>query len=171
MSTLTVNGTLSSPTNTTLNISTSTNQTLGTTYSGTFEYQSRHWYLSTSSSDPQDSSFTSGTTLSASTATLTNTSGGNLSTGHSSARFNGGSTADTYYVWVRLTLQTQDQSGKGGPPAKTYKRYGKWIITTSDPTTTPIVGSVSSNDSATTASTNSSLRSASVTTTVTLSSS
>ena len=171
MSTLNVNGTLANPTNTTLNISTSTNQTLGTTYSGTFEYDSRHWYLSTSSSDPADSSFTSGTTLSASTATLTNTSGGNLSTGQSSARFNGGSTADTYYVWVRLTLQTSDQSGKGGAPAQTYKRYGKWSITTSDPTTTPIVGSVSSNDGAVAASTDSSLRSASVTTTVTLSSS
>jgi len=171
MSTLNVNGTLASPTNTTLNISTSTNQTLGTTYSGTYEYESRHWYLSTSNSAPTDSSFTSGTTLSASTATLTNTSGGNLSTTHTSARFNGGSTADTYYVWVRLTLETQDQSGKGGPPSQTTKRYGKWSITTSDPTTTPIVSSVSSNDSATTASTNSSLRSASVTTTVTLSSS
>ena len=171
MSTLTVNGTLSSPTNTTLNISTSTNQTLGTNYSGTFQSDSRHWYLSTSGSAPADSSFTSGTTLSASTATLTNTSGGNLSTTQSSARFNGGSTADTYYVWVRLTLMTEDQSGKGGQPAQTYKRYGKWVITTSDPTTTPIIGSVSSNEGATAAAGDASLRSASVTTTVTLSSS
>lgn len=175
MSTLNVSGSLSSPTNTTLNISTSTNQTLGTSYSGTFQSVTRHWYLSTSNSTPNDNNttddFTSGTTLSASTATLTNTSGGNLSSTQSSARFNGGSTADTYYIWVRLTLMTEDLSGKGGQPAQTYKRYGKWSITTSDPTTTPIIGSVSSNDSATAAAGNASLRSASVTTTVTLSSS
>ena len=61
--------------------------------------------------------------------------------------------------------------GGGGKSSQTFTYYARWAITTTDPVTTPVLSSVTSNDDHASARSTASLRSPNVTTTVNLSSS
>ena len=152
------------------NIATNTNTNCTTSvpsYSGTNADQVNYsWKLTTTSTTTNTGWSNSGQpTLSG--ATLTNTSGGNLSsTASSGVRFVDTS-AGTTYVWVKIFALYY--LTKFNQP--TFNYFGRFQINATDPTTTPIIGSVTTNASETAASGDASLRSATLTATVNLSSS
>ena len=175
MSTLTVSGgSPSSPIGTaSLSIATSTNQNLTATpvNSGQNFSESWGWHINTSGTAPSTSSFSTSGQPSSGGGTLSTTSGGNINSNTGTVRFSNNGTEDTYYIWVKVTRVVESGNKNVGFTYNTYYGYARWTITTSDPTTTPVIGSVTSPDSESAANSNASYRSATLTVTVTLSSS
>ena len=175
MSTLTVSGgSPSSPIGTaSLNIATSTNQNLTATptNSGSNHSQSWGWHINTSGTAPSTSNFSTSGQPSSGGGTLSNTAGGNINSNTGTVRFSNNGTADTYYIWVKVTRVVESGNKNIGYTYTTHIAYARWTITTSDPTTTPVIGSVTSPDTESDANSTSSLRSSTLTVTVNLSSS